>query len=460
MAITALSIKLNRSHFSKYEPSRSVVTATVTATGTAGDQATITLRRTTLGAAVDLDSQVVTFTGSPIAPVTVSFDLKTYTDADGYATVRSSRREDDYHVIGDVDGSPLADVTFTVTPITAEAMKSDFLKGLPLTAAESLMVRLQPQAITGVTVKKVSPQSATGAGVLAFTAPSTLAWANGGAVNLIPGVTSYLLPDAQSGYLLVDVDAALLPGSSISETLYLEPEEITDEEIVSHVLAEMAALEASMQVHLEPTVVATERIRTPDLVYDVAGDSISYYPPPDRVRIVNIPLPYRVIQKVYELSAWFNRDKETTFGDDWQIQTTLGGGISLLPSSGSTLVILYNLQQLGVQALYRSHHYLPGFWQYHILSGLREIPIELRHFIGKRAAIDILGLAGNMRYPGGTTNESISRDGVSESRGLNPKGVYAALIDQYRTDTGMQDGKETLVPKLRQRYGGISVAVA
>lgn len=231
-----------------------------------------------------------------------------------------------------------------------------------------------------------------------------------------------------------------------------EPLKMSDESIVENVLNHTDELATTLGVYLEPTLIVTNKTRE-GFVYDIEGEGMSYYPS-SAARWLTVTLPYPKMQKVHLLSAWLNQDKALTLGKDWRIEHTLSGSITLAPSSGA--IVDWQTLGLGMTMFARAQNHIPGFWHYAITAGLLEIPPELIHYIGKMSALETLGVVGNARYPDGVTSVSISRDGVSENRSFNPKGPYAALIDQYSKDLGIgQDGKNTVLPRLKQKYRGL-----
>jgi hypothetical protein len=456
--ISALSLTLNRTHFSKYELSRSQVKATVKATGLTGDTCTVKLKRKTKGADLELASQVGQLGAPPSNPVVLTFDLATIVDADGLSTVRVSERRDDYTATVEA-GAVNAAAPFTVAPVTADEMRSRYLMGLPLTASEKLMPRLQPQALTGVTVTSVSAQSAAGAGLLTYTtgSPAKLEWSGGGQVSLISGVIAYLLPDPQSGYLLVDVNVALLPGAPTSETLYLEPAQMSDADLVQEVLQTYHAAETGVHVYLEPTAVLTERLlaETPTVAYDVLSPAAHYYPHNRNYQWMAVKIPHNSLLKVKKITGYYNQTKAVDIGADWQVRIERNGQVQFVPSNQALLD--WNLFGIGAATFLQSRSSIPNFWHYHAVVGLREIPQEMLAWIGKRAAMMLLTQAALARNPAGATSFSLSRDGVSENRGLNPKGLYDGVVSRYEAETGRVNGVETFLATFRQEHVGLEM---
>lgn len=458
MTISALSLSLNRSHYSRYETARSQVKVTLKATGSTGDQFTVTVKRKTKGTDLTLASQTGTLGATPSTPVVLTFDLTALKDADGLSTVRVSESLDDYTATATA-GNVTTSQTFTVVPVTADEIKSRYLMGLPLTATEQLMPRLQPQAITGVTVTAVSPQSLTGAGTLTYTAgsPAKLEWAGGGQITLVSGVISYLLPDPNSGYLLVDVDTSLLPVSTTSETLFIEPAQMQDSVILPQILQTYREAESSVHVFLEPSIVVSEMVlgEHPDIAYDEIGPAAHYYPHRPNYQWMSLKIPYNALLKVKQITGYYNLTKAVDIGRDWQVRIERNGQIQLVPSNQAFLD--WNLFGIGAATFLQSRISIPNFWQYWIVAGLRDCEAEMLSFVGKRAGMVLLAQAALARNPSGATSMSISRDGVSENKGLNPKGLYEGVIARYEVETGKINGVETFLEHFRAEHVGVEM---
>lgn len=472
MPITALELALDREHYSRYEPSTAVLRATVTPTpnteaGTVG----VEVRRQAGSGELVLATQSIMFTTpGPNAPASVAFDLGALLDAHGLPSARLSRRPEDYQVVATLTGSPTVSAArrFTLTPFSVETLRARWLFGLPLFGIERLHVRLQPQLVTGVMVVEVGRATRLGAGVLAYTAsPKTLSWAGGPAVSLQDGITRYVLPDLRGGSLVVDVPTlSALPGTSLSETLYVDYAPLTDAALVGLLLDAAADLERGLRLFLEPTRVVTRLLTDPTINsdptnrpewWDVLGEPVTWYKPPDLQRWLSVKLPHHGLLRIQTLQGWFNQQKIVTIPPDWITWTEKTALVELVPSALSTIQWIYSAP--GFYAFFMNQLAIPQFWHYDIMAGLREVPQDVAEFLAMRAAIRILTVAGQARYPAGVSSVSISRDGVSESRGLNPQGVYAATIRQYQAQTGLMDGRDVGLERLRDRYLGLSMMV-
>jgi hypothetical protein len=473
---TTLSVSLDRTHYSRYDPAVAVIHATVTpdpTTGLTGNLVVDLRRQVESGADAILEDVTIALqSGSNYAAgIAVGFDLSAIVDAQGFSTVRRSAEVGDYHVVATV-GAVSGSASLTITPITAEAMRTRWLLGLPLSTAESLRVRLQPQLVTGVVVLDVAREHLLGAYALVYVpevtsppedvAPASLAW-NGGAAVPLPASGSYVLADLTGMYLVVSVELPSLPVGAVTEPLVVDYGAMSDETILREVLGACATLEDQLQgLRLEPTVVVSPVYGDADMApqiqvmppyWDAVGAAPSYYKPADLMSWISVKLPWRGLLKLHTLSGWFNRTKTVDIGKDWIVSDEKSGLVQLVPSNLAAINWIF--YGAGFYTFFVNYQHVPNFWQYHATVGLRAMPLGIREHIARRAAMTLLAQAGQARWPGGITSLSIGRDGVSEGRGLNAQGVYAATIMRYAEESGLVGGQDLGVAKLRAKYVGI-----
>jgi len=472
MPLTGLSVRTSRSYYSRYEAAYSVVRATITptpATGIDGEQVRVDLVRTRLSGPDVLATRTITFgAGAPEPAQAVSFDLAGLM-RDGYMAALRSYRTGDYSVVATSlsDAAVTASARFTVTPMTPERMRREYLAGLPLTQIERQMPRQQPVNATGVTVVEVARLSLSGTGALIFTlAGKTLTWRGGAAVTLDPvAPQTYTLPEggAGTGYLVVEVDPAILPVGNTSDTLVLDYAVMTDESIVDQMLAEWDKWEHLIGIRFEPTIIVTPRLVATEPLYDAIEDGLTYYDHHRRDEWWHVKTPWHGLKRIDAMSGWMNQTKLMDIPETWRTHIERIGFVQLVPTSGAPLMFAapgifpIPYSNLGQLMPVRT---LPHFWQFRVLAGLDQIPPALMAHVAKRAALPILAQAAQSRFPSGTTSYSLSRDGVSESQSVQAMGIFKGAMDRYAADTGlMPDGTDTAVHKLQQLYRGILMQV-
>ena len=483
--ITSLSIALDRNtSYSRYDLTTpaNIITATITISPTANitDTITVTLQRQSTARGADV---INTVSNAPIIPiisqpyvvqtntiplsnfsgstVTTTFDIRAAQDLNGFVNARHSMVEGDYSiVVTTTTPGVTAQANTTVSIITVEEMKQRWCYGAPLIAYEQLAPKLQPQLVTGVTITATGFGTARGLYPLIYTpgTPATLQWGNSTAITLNPTITQYVLYDQAGNNVTVKINFASLPVSATTENIFLDYNTISDQWILQQIIQTTADIERGLMTYLEPThVVARNFLQftaNPPTIYDVIGEGIPFYKYNEEMRWLNIETPYVNILKIINIAGFFNQQLTVTIPLEWITYDTRNGIVQLVPTNFAVLDWLF----LGAAfyAFFIQNNYVPNFWSFDLLCGLREGPQEdVRAYIAMCAAIIILAQVGMARYPAGVTSYSVGRDGVSESASLIP-GVYRALIEQYEGAIGRMPGQmyDRMLIKLRSKYAG------
>jgi hypothetical protein len=133
--------------------------------------------------------------------------------------------------------------------------------------------------------------------------------------------------------------------------------------------------------------------------------------------------------------------------------------ISLVPISGGISVIGNGMVYFGVAPYvgFFGNRIVPSYWTSAYMTGFDVIPPDLLRAIGMMAALSILPMMQDALF-GGAVNKSIGADGLSQSVGVNSKGIYANRIANY--EKMLDDGKGGgLLNRLKRRYIGIMFGV-
>ena len=99
---------------------------------------------------------------------------------------------------------------------------------------------------------------------------------------------------------------------------------------------------------------------------------------------------------------------------------------------------------------------IPNYWRTLYITGWDNPPADLVDFIAKLAAINVLGIIGDILYGVGLGSISISLDGVSQNTPLTRGGKYGLFtgrIQQY------MDYMNNSLPDLKTMYAGIAFIV-
>jgi hypothetical protein len=463
MAVSGISIRLDRTHYSRYDHAARVVTVTIFPTGSpAGELVTVAIRRETISGLLPVFSGTVALAHST-APVVLQVDLATLLDPDGFSLVHFSRDLNDYHLTASIAAPALsAEALFTVVPFTVETVKKRWCFGLPLISIEKMALRVQPQAITGVTLGDPVFGTAIGAVQLVYAPgpPKTLTFGGGPTVQLVPGIDTYVLADGSGKTIIATVDQSLLPLGATSETLYIDYATMSEENILREICGVCSEVEDFLHAYLEPTRVVSRMflrlepdklaLASPSGFYDRVVEGLNFYKPDNWLKWLEIKFPYTPVRRFYKLSGYFNQTVAINIDQGLITYDERSGQVSFVPSN--LAVINSFFVGPGIYVLFFNQLYVPQFWNFFMLAGFPSIPEPIVEYIGKRVAIDLLIEAGQARYQAGLTGYSVGRDGVSESASLIP-GIYRAQIELMNAELGRTpDGRDARLLTLRNKY--------
>lgn len=155
MAITALTVSVDGTVYSRLEPERDTITVTITPTGTPllGEQVTLELRKARRARDVVVASWTYTVGGAGAFDETIH--LPSVVDEQEIPLVRRGMYFFRVVLVGNSSVSAVSE-DFRVALVSLERMKAEYLYGVDLKAIQQLAVLEQPKVVTGVTVVDVS----------------------------------------------------------------------------------------------------------------------------------------------------------------------------------------------------------------------------------------------------------------------------------------------------------------
>lgn len=450
MAITALQLYLNRTEFSRFEPSRKVASIRVVptpATGLTGEEVAIAFCRHD---GIELARQTITLTGDYPKGIMVVFDISEISDADGFPVcIRGN-----YSITASC-GGVLASAIIKVALITADEMKASYCAGLPLYFRETMTLLKQPSLVTGVTVNRVSHGTAAGMHLLKYEkTAATLQYNKGAKVQVGSGMTIEILPDERGNYLEVAIDAFELPDSDAAEMVVIDRAKMDDSTIQGEIEKATSEVERMVGTFLEPIRMATEPFKqSPEAGewFDREATAATFYRRevfPDVAKTWHISLPYTYVQKVYLLEGRFGNQVSMSINNGIFKINHKQGVLDVLPQTAQYAYIVNFFSQLDY---WGTREYISDFWRYKALVGMVELEAELLKAIGYKAGIPLLMIAGQAAR-GGISSESNSKDGVSRSTSV-AQGLYSETIKE------MQAWLDNNQPGLSQRYRGFNMVV-
>lgn len=432
----ALTVQVDKTEYSKYYQDLNIVTAYLTfQSANAGDTVTVNLNR--LDGYGKVASQTLTLAQGQ-TNATVTFDLKGINGPEGFNICRQGY----YNVTATSGTLTAASQTFWVGVVPVKELKERWCYGVPLTALEVIGPKMQPQQITGVTIKEVAATHPKGIFLLTYN-NNTLSWNNGNPVTIKPNVVQdyILVNQAMTDYIVVTVNPAMLPTTSISEPIIIDNKEIDDEVFREDLRQAYNEIYQKCYFYPEPTYVATDpnttaqgpQVNVTTGWADVKGIPVTYYRMRDFIRWMTVKLPYNRILKVLNLTGYFNETLTLNVTLDWIVWNEMNGELELVPKSGA--IVTWQFYESAMLQFLYIYNSIPSFWHYWLLCGLPTLDGEyeiVREAIAKIAAVNAISRIGTA-YAGGLDSVSTSRDGVSINRSFNKDFPGSGLLKEYKT---------------------------
>lgn len=154
------------------------------------------------------------------------------------------------------------------------------------------------------------------------------------------------------------------------------------------------------------------------------------------VKQIEYPLEWLSVNKPSE-ESWCNRNVHIVPAGSTSASTT-----NSVIFSGITP----HLGFLGLQSI-------PNYWEFKYVTGFDKVPASVRDLVGKLAALQILGILGDIILGIGVTSQSLTLDGLSQSVATSRSGqtnLFGARMKQYSDET-LATSKQ-----LRDYYVGIT----
>ena len=476
MAVTSLIVSTDRDEYSRFELLRKIITVNIIpnaplAVVATPETITVELRKARRTRTTVVASKTLTFDpGTYLTGKDLTFNLEEEAlELGNPGAIGMPRLFNPFslarrgmYFIHAYQGSVIGDSPdFRLSLISLEQFKREYLFGMELSSHEIRRLKFPPKAITGVEITETSRNHALGFFPLTFntatnnTPPTTgkfLSWGDGPLISIITA-GSYILPNStKTSYVVARVrNPALLPTSHVTEELLMEKDVIDDQAIRNFLEGASNWLEeVELQVFLEPTRVVSDSagLFGPEfgkIDYDHAGQPLTMYNRPAG-QWMNLQFPYPSLLQMTTMFGGVNNTKILKVRPEWCEFTEKNGFIQFVPFSQQFLFEFVSL--LYVESL-RGPLVIPNFWHYDIWAGLRTAPRDLLEVVGKKAAIEIMTIAGQA-YKSVIGSQRIGRDGVYE--GVNytvgPRGLYGSIIQGY------QDYIDKMISKYRGVYRG------
>jgi hypothetical protein len=203
--------------------------------------------------------------------------------------------------------------------------------------------------------------------------------------------------------------------------------------------------------------------------FDLLGEPLMYFKAAPTAQHFTIPLPYSNVESIQRVRLFYGNptgNPQTralyTVPADWILFTSKEGVLRINPSITNAVLQSNNFggNVLGFESVYYTFFWrqeIPGVWAIDYTIGHGQVDVDVARYIGLRAAIQVLGLAGAARDVGaGLASESLGQDGISESIShvQGRYGPYSGLIQVYTEELERIDLKQKRMAKK-----GLKVAV-
>lgn len=452
--LTGLSLRTDRSEYSRHEPSRSIVKLRLLPTPATGLADTVTLVLRRKGGPL-VATQQISLTGDLPKGSVTTFDLTAIRDENGFplCTRGNYRIEAWMTADADITTPAAASIDLRIALITAEQMRKTYCFGVPLYASDSPMPKRQPVLVTGVTITRLSEDTRKGIHALAFDATAnTLTWAGGAAITI--DSAKEILPDPFGGYAEVDIDEFELPAEDAAEGIVVDKQDMDDDLLRSEIDKAIAEAEnVLLKVMIEPQRIATEPYFDP-AIHDRQVQPLMFTRRDFNANGLawRLDLPIHQVQKVDILEGFLGNSRALVIS---------GGALTVQPKTGEVVVLPYDSQYSYLYTFFLqlqfwgTREYIANFWRYSGIAGIKETPEEVLKLIGYIAGVTILTIGGQ-GYRGGFSSESNSKDGVSRTVSYTASasyGIYSATIVE------LKEWIKTNAPKIRTQYRGIPTVV-
>jgi hypothetical protein len=169
-----------------------------------------------------------------------------------------------------------------------------------------------------------------------------------------------------------------------------------------------------------------------------------------------VELRRRPVRRVRRVAAHYLNSELLVFpAESVLLHSAASGLVRLVPTRAWSMAIT-DPRLLGAGFAQRS----PDFFRVDYEAGFHPVeyplPLDIRHYVALRSSFNILNPAGDLVVGAGIASKSMSFDGFSESVNTTSSAenaAYSSRLIQYAKELA------ALEPRLRNKYGGISMGV-
>lgn len=215
---------------------------------------------------------------------------------------------------------------------------------------------------------------------------------------------------------------------------------LPDEVIQHQINASVSYLEHALDIIISAVVIENEQ-------YD--------YRAVDYANFNFIQLKKRPAIEVTLIKAQFpNNSKLVDFPPEWYVLEKEASQIQLSPVEGSFSGLVVTQGGSYVPLLYGTRDYWPHLFSITYKAGFcaDQIPVIINEMIGLQAAVKVFEILGDILYGPGLSNQSVTIDAASVSKGLAASGIYSVYGARIN---GYQKSLKDYMEVVKKFYSGI-----
>jgi hypothetical protein len=147
------------------------------------------------------------------------------------------------------------------------------------------------------------------------------------------------------------------------------------------------------------------------------------------------------VRKAFSMQGFVNTTKQISYPKEWLSVNKHPADlpmrqINLVPVSSRTAQTSSVYFGITPHLGFYGYNTIPNYWVSLYCTGFSEVPNDLKHFIGRMAAIPILDIGGSLILGAGIASMSVGLDGLSQSISTTSSAEnhgYSSTIKSYQT---------------------------
>jgi hypothetical protein len=171
--------------------------------------------------------------------------------------------------------------------------------------------------------------------------------------------------------------------------------------------------------------------------YEIVGERLHYFHPATAMTYYYIPLPHPNVVSIERVRLFLRNQLVYAVPVEWVYFTSKEGVLRIAPFLSNAVPQSTTAGWVPGLFPHDTLDTVPGAWGVDYTFGYGQVDADIARYIGLRAAIQVLALAGaGADIAGGLGSESLSQDGITESISYHQGkwGPYSGLIEVYQEE--------------------------